>query len=42
MTINEGKTLGEVKSNFEELGYSVVGHKLHAVKFGVPQKENEL
>ena len=42
MTINEGKTYEEVKSNFEELGYSVVGHKLHAVKFGVPQKRKRV
>lgn len=42
MTINGGKTYEEVKSNFEELGYFVAGHKLHAVKFGVPQKRKRV
>lgn len=42
LTINGGKTYEEVKSNFQKLGYSVAGQKLHAVKFGVPQKRKRV
>ena len=42
LTINDGKTYGEIKNNFKKLGYSVAGHKLHAVKFGVPQKRKRV
>lgn len=42
MTSNDGKTYEEIKSNFKELGYNVAGHKLHAVKFGVPQKRKRV
>jgi len=42
LTINGGKTYEEIKGNFRKLGYSVVGHKLHAVKFCVPQKRKRV
>lgn len=42
MTINDGKTFEEIKSNFSDLGYNVAGHKMHAVNFGVPQKRKRV
>lgn len=42
MTINGGKTFEEIKNHFKELGYSVAGHKLHAVQYGVPQKRKRV
>ncbi|PIQ91775.1 MAG: DNA (cytosine-5-)-methyltransferase [Parcubacteria group bacterium CG11_big_fil_rev_8_21_14_0_20_39_22] len=42
LTINGGKTYEEVKNNFQRLGYSVAGKKLHAVQFGVPQKRKRV
>lgn len=42
LTINGGKTYKEIKGNFKKLGYSVVGHKLHAVKFCIPQKRKRV
>lgn len=42
LTINDGKAYEEIKNNFKKLGYSVAGHKLHAVRFGVPQKRKRV
>lgn len=42
LTINNGKTFEEIKSNFTDLGYKVAGHKMHAVSFGVPQKRKRV
>lgn len=42
LTINNGKTFEEIKSNFSDLGYKVAGHKMHAVQFGVPQKRKRV
>lgn len=42
ITSNEGRTYSELKSNFEELGYAVAGHKLQIVKFGIPQKRKRV
>ncbi len=42
LTINGGKTYEDIKNNFKKLGYSVAGHKLHAVIFGIPQKRKRV
>ena len=42
ITINNGKTFDEIKDNFSELGYKVVGRKIKAVEFGVPQKRKRV
>ncbi len=42
MTMNNGKTFEEIKDTFRKLGYTVAGHKLHAVAFGVPQKRKRV
>jgi len=42
LTINNGKTYEEIKNNFEGLGYTVAGRKLHAVMYGVPQKRKRV
>lgn len=42
LTINNGKTYAEIRKNFEQLGYTVSGHKMHAVMFGVPQKRKRV
>jgi site-specific DNA-cytosine methylase len=42
LTINSGKTYEEIKNNFEKLGYSVAGHKIHAVNFCIPQKRKRI
>ncbi len=42
LTSNKGKTYEEIKKNFEDLGYNVVGKKMHAVQFGVPQKRKRV
>lgn len=42
LTINGGKIYDEIKGDFKKLGYSVVGHKLHAVKFCIPQKRKRV
>lgn len=42
MTSNSGMTFQSIKENFENLGYSVAGRKIHAVEFGVPQKRKRV
>lgn len=42
MTYNNGKTYQEIKESFEKLGYNVHGQKMHAVRFGVPQKRKRV
>jgi len=42
LTINDGKTYNEIKEDFKKLCYSVAGHKLHAVKFYIPQKRKRV
>lgn len=42
LTSNNGKTFESIKENFSELGYKLQGKKMHAVKFGVPQKRKRV
>lgn len=42
LTINDGKTFGEIKNNFTDLGYNVVGKKLLAANYGVPQRRKRV
>lgn len=42
LTSNKGKTFESIKESFSELGYIVHGKKLHAVKYGVPQKRKRV
>lgn len=42
LTINEGKTFQSIKENFSALGYKIHGEKIHAVKFGTPQKRKRV
>jgi site-specific DNA-cytosine methylase len=42
LTINNGKSFEEIKNSFKELGYKLQGKKLHAVRFGVPQKRKRV
>jgi len=42
LTINEGKSFESIKDSFRELGYKMEGKKLHAVKYGVPQKRKRV
>jgi site-specific DNA-cytosine methylase len=42
ITINNGKTFQSIKENFSALGYKMHGEKIHAVKFGVPQKRKRV
>ncbi|GDX24862.1 hypothetical protein LBMAG10_15270 [Actinomycetes bacterium] len=42
MSINEGKTFAEIKETFRELGYNVMGRKLIATQYGVPQKRKRV
>ncbi len=42
LSINEGKTFAEIKETFRELGYNVMGRKLIATQYGVPQKRKRV
>lgn len=42
LTSNDGKTFLSIKESFSILGYKMEGKKLHAVKFGVPQKRKRV
>jgi len=42
LTMNHGKSFEGIKESFKELGYKIDGRKLHAVKFGVPQKRKRV
>jgi len=42
LTSNQGKTYSNIKEDFEKLGYNVIGKKMHAVQFGVPQKRKRV
>lgn len=42
LTSNEGKTFESIKENFIALGYKLEGKKMHAVKYGVPQKRKRV
>ena len=42
LTSNSGKTFENIKENFRDLGYIVEGKKMHAVRFGVPQKRKRV
>lgn len=42
ITSNNGKTYESIKENFSDLGYKFFGKKMHAVKFGVPQKRKRV
>ncbi len=42
LTSNGGKTFQSIKESFEELGYKVVGRKLLAANYAVPQKRKRV
>lgn len=42
LTMNNGKSFESIKESFRELGYTLEGRKLHAVKYGVPQKRKRV
>jgi len=42
LTSNKGKTYKSIKKSFESLNYSMEGRKIHAVKYGVPQKRKRV
>ncbi|MFH1745025.1 MAG: DNA (cytosine-5-)-methyltransferase [bacterium] len=42
LTSNNGKTFESIKESFSDLGYKMHGKKMHAVKFGVPQKRKRV
>ncbi len=42
LTMNKGKSFESIKDSFQELGYKLEGRKLHAVKYGVPQKRKRV
>jgi len=42
LTSNNGGTYSSIKKNFEQLGYKIYGKKMHAVRFGVPQKRKRV
>jgi DNA-cytosine methyltransferase len=42
LTSNNGRTYEGIKSDFAELGYKIHGKKIHAVRFGVPQKRKRV
>ena len=42
LTSNNGKTFESIKENFKALGYKIEGKKMHAVKYGVPQKRKRV
>lgn len=42
LTMNKGKSFESIKESFRELGYQLSGRKMHAVKYGVPQKRKRV
>lgn len=42
LTMNDGKSFESIKESFRELGYKLEGKKLHAVKYGIPQKRKRV
>lgn len=42
LTMNGGKSFESIKESFRELGYKLDGRKLHAVRYGVPQKRKRV
>lgn len=42
LTSDKGRTYEGIKTDFAELGYKLHGKKMHAVKFGVPQKRKRV
>ncbi len=42
LTMNEGKSFESIKDSFKELGYKLQGKKLHAARYGVPQKRKRV
>jgi DNA (cytosine-5)-methyltransferase 1 len=42
LTMNEGKSFESIKESFQKLGYKLDGRKLHAAKYGVPQKRKRV
>ncbi|OGK64500.1 hypothetical protein A2313_04860 [Candidatus Roizmanbacteria bacterium RIFOXYB2_FULL_41_10] len=42
LTMNNGKSFESIKESFQELGYKLEGKKLHAVRYGVPQKRKRV
>jgi len=42
LTMNKGKSFESIKESFRDLGYKLDGRKLHAVKYGVPQKRKRV
>lgn len=42
LSINKGGSFESIKESFRELGYGLDGRKLHAVKYGVPQKRKRV
>lgn len=42
LTSNHGATFDSIKESFAKLGYKMHGKKLHAVKYGVPQKRKRV
>jgi len=42
LTMNKGKSFESIKDSFRELGYRLDGRKLHAVRYGIPQKRKRV
>lgn len=42
LTSDKGQTYEGIKTDFAELGYKMHGKKMHAVRFGVPQKRKRV
>jgi len=42
LTINEGRTFESIQTDFASLGYHVIGRKLLATHFGIPQKRKRV
>jgi DNA (cytosine-5)-methyltransferase 1 len=42
LTMNKGKSFESIKESFRSLGYKIDGRKLHAVRFGVPQRRKRV
>ena len=42
LTLNKERTYKSIQESFKVLGYKFTGHKMHAVKFGVPQKRKRV
>lgn len=42
LTINKGKTPKSIIEDFSKIGYKLIGKKIHAVRYGVPQKRKRV